>query len=305
MIKIRLHKELHTSDGNVLLKVDFEVNKGEVITIYGKSGAGKTSILRMVAGLLQPDNGNVAVNNIAWYKSAIKLNLPPQRRRVGFVFQDYALFPNMTVRGNLEFASKNNKKVSELLQLMQLEPLANRKPETLSGGQKQRVALARALVFEPEILLLDEPLSALDHEMRLELQNEILSINKRFGTTILLVSHDLSEIFKLSDRVLVIDKGQMVNYDTPLKVFSNNTLSAKFQFVGEILDIKPADVIYIVSVLIGNAISKIVATPNEIKQLNVGDKVIVATKAFNPIIIPLKSSNYSTRIKNTWIRKGG
>ncbi|HFC29800.1 MAG TPA: ATP-binding cassette domain-containing protein, partial [Oceanospirillales bacterium] len=243
-LNLSLHKKLYAASGELLLDIDFSMSKGEIICVFGKSGAGKTTILRMLAGLSTPDNGNITVDKEVWYNSTQKINLPAKKRSTGFVFQNYALFPNMTVRQNLEFACKNKKRVDELLQFTGLVNLQGRLPDTLSGGQQQRVALARALVTQPKLLLLDEPLSALDMEMRQDLQNLILKINKELNISMIIVSHDLAEIFKLAQRVLVIDEGKLINSGEPSKVFAHESFSAKFQFIGEVLEINKADTIY-------------------------------------------------------------
>ncbi len=300
MIKAHFVKRLFTSDGEIDLDLDFEIEKSQMISIFGKSGAGKTTILRMLAGLSMPDDGRLVVNGKTWFDAQAGIQLPTQQRRIGFVFQNYALFPNMTVYQNLEYAAKNKKKIHELLELTGLWQLKHRKPDSLSGGQKQRVALARALMLEPDLLLLDEALSALDFETRQELQNEILEINNRYKTTIVFVSHDLSEIFKLSTKTMLLDKGQLIQYDSPAAVFTNDQLSAKFQFVGEILAIHPSDVVFVIRVLIGNNIIQVIATEQEATNLSIGEKVIVASKAFNPVIEKLSLEKQPTRIKNTW-----
>lgn len=287
MIAVELYKKLWSSEGKMNLEVKFNMKKGDFLTLYGPSGAGKTSILRMLAGLLDPGAGSIRVGEKLWFDATTKINLPPQKRKLGFLFQDYALFPNMTVRQNLSFAlakGQNAEIVEELLDIMELNAMAERKPELLSGGQKQRVALARALVPQPEILLLDEPLSALDGDMRSRLQAYILDAHKRFNLTTLLVSHDAGEILKMSDTMLVLSHGQILRQGTPVEIFSGKAVSGKFQFTGEILDITQQDFIFVISVLIGKNLVKVVADESDTRNLNIGDKVLVASKAFNPII---------------------
>ncbi len=287
MIHFNIKKRLFSAEGEMELAVDFSVNEGEFITLFGKSGAGKTTLLRILSGLDTPDEGTITVGGETWFDSAKRINLPPQKRRAGFVFQDYALFPNMTVRQNLEFALErggDRAVVEELLETVGLSALAGRYPDTLSGGQKQRVALARALVRRPKILLLDEPLSALDLEMRLKLQDELIAVHRRFGVTTLLVSHDLSEIFKLSDRVVMIERGAVSRTGSPSELFIKDELGGKFKFTGEVLRIDRDGVLEILTLLIGNSVVKIVATDEEVAQLKVGDRIAVASKAFNPII---------------------
>ena len=291
MISLNINKELLSSSGKLNLNLDIKINEQEFLTIYGNSGAGKTTTLRILAGLTMPDKGYIKVGDEVWLDTENKINLPPQQRSIGFVFQDYALFPNMSVRKNLEYALSSKKDLSiinSLLEITDLQNLADRKPETLSGGQRQRVALARALVRKPKILLLDEPLSALDLEMRKKLQGEILRIHKQFNLTTILVSHDLKEIFRLSNRVMIIENGQITKSGELSEVFIEKKLSGKFKFEGEILSIKKSDVVYVVIVSIGNNIVKVIAAENEIENLTAGDSVIVSSKAFNPLLIPVK-----------------
>lgn len=285
VMRLRLAKDLRGVSGILKINIDLEIEAGKLVTLYGESGVGKTSILRMISGLLQPDEGLIQVGDATWFDSSKKINSKPQKRDVGLVFQDYALFPNMTIRENLEFATdKDDPVIDELLSLMELEDLQDRKSDTLSGGQKQRVALARALVRKPKLLLLDEPLSALDRKMRAKLQEYILSVHRKFALTTILVSHETTEIFKLSDEVLVLKEGSITFRDTPAKLFSGDSLSGKFKFTGEVVNIEREGVVYIVSVLIGNDLVKVIADQTEVENLKAGDQVLVASKAFNPII---------------------
>jgi len=286
MICLDLHKTFKNSDGGLTLHMQTEVLKGSFVTLYGPSGAGKTSTLRMLAGLLEPDKGMLMVDDVPWFDSSRKINLRVQKRQIGYVFQDYALFPNMTVRENLEYGCPEDSEISidELIEFMELDPLADRKPHTLSGGQQQRVALARALAQQPKILLLDEPLAALDYKFRLKLQDYLFRIHRDFNLTTLMVSHDISEISRLSDQVLVIEQGRIVRQGTPDEIFVNRQISGKFKFIGEVQRIEKHDIIYIVSVLVQNQLIKVVAQPSEMQGIDLGDKVMIASKAFNPII---------------------
>lgn len=287
MIKIDIKKTLHTSDGKIILKINKEIINGDFLTIFGKSGSGKTTLLRIIAGLDIPDSGKIIVDNETWFDSSKGINISTQKRNIGFVFQDYALFPNMTIRQNLEFAlnnKKNSHKIDEILEMMELTNLSNSMPNTISGGQKQRVAVARTLMRNPKILLLDEPLSALDNTMRNKLQNELLTVHKRFGLTSILVSHDISEVFKLSNRVLKIAFGQITSDGSPNSVFSNLNLSGKFKVTGEVISIVKADILFIVNILVNNEIIKITSVKKDIENINIGDNVLVSSKAFNPIL---------------------
>jgi len=287
MIDINIIKPLNTADGEINLVVDKKINDGEFLTLFGKSGSGKTTLLRIIAGLEVPKSGYIKVDDEVWFDSDKGINLSAQRRHVGFVFQDYALFPNMSVEENLKFALKNKneyKKVDDILKIMEIQNLKNMKPQHLSGGQKQRVAVARALMREPKILLLDEPLSALDSSMRQKLQDELLLVHQKFGITSLLVSHDISEVFKLSKRVFKISNGEITDDGSPSEVFANQNISGKFKIVGEVLSIKKSDILYIVEVLAHNEIIKVTALKDDIKELHVSDKILLSSKAFNPIL---------------------
>jgi len=195
------------------IDVKFGLDKdSRILALTGVSGSGKTSILRMISGLLDPDQGRINVNDEVWYDSEQKINLPVQKRKIGFVFQDYALFPHMTVRQNIEFALSDNsanRKVGQYLELTGLSDFINHKPGALSGGQQQRVALVRALLRDPSILLLDEPLSALDEDTRSKMQDTLGEIFEQLGIPVILVSHSKSEVEKLADAVVVVEHGKI------------------------------------------------------------------------------------------------
>ncbi|WP_108868030.1 sulfate/molybdate ABC transporter ATP-binding protein [Aquimarina aquimarini] len=291
MIQITLQKELTAASGIMLLDINIHIQQGTLTTLYGNSGVGKTSILRMIAGLLQPDEGQIIVNQKTWLDTKKGICLTPQQRKIGFVFQDYALFPNMTVKENLLYAlekGQDKEIISQLMHIIELKDLQHQKPNKLSGGQKQRVALARALVRKPEILMLDEPLSALDIKMRAKLQDYILKAHQQFGLTTLLISHDIAEVIKMSDIVLNIENGKIIQQGKPIDVFTTKQVSGKFQFSGEIVEIKKEDIIYIVTVLIGSNFVKVVAEETEVQTMKIGDKIIVASKAFNPLLQKIK-----------------
>jgi len=209
VLSISIQHAMHTSDGKKMLEVNTQIMPHELLCLFGHSGAGKTTILRILAGLTKPDKGRIVFGDTVWFDSEKKINLPPQQRNVGFMFQDYALFPNMSIEKNIRFAQKekNEAEVEKLLLLFDLAELRHRKPGQLSGGQKQRVALARALAAKPSVLMLDEPLSALDCEMRAALQHEIRKAHQLLKTITLMVSHDKHEIVKLSTSVMVLRNG--------------------------------------------------------------------------------------------------
>ncbi len=289
-LEFQATKLLHTASGRLLLDIRFQLKKGSILALYGPSGAGKTTILRILAGLTDATTGYIQTGDEVWLDTSRRINLPARHRSIGFVFQDFALFPHLTVRQQLEFAlpkKADRSIINELLTMMELEQLQHRKPVLLSGGQQQRVALARAIARRPRLLLLDEPLSALDDEMRYRLQDFILKAHRFYQLTTILVSHYLPEIFRLSDEVIVLEKGQVKKQDTAAGIFLEEKISSKFKATGEIIDILPADIVYIVSVLSGNTVVKVIATAAEAAALHIGQKVIIASKAFNPIILPL------------------
>ncbi|MGC2458191.1 MAG: ATP-binding cassette domain-containing protein [Gallionellaceae bacterium] len=288
MIELDIKKKLLGAQGEFTLEVKLRLEQGEFVTLFGESGAGKTTLLRCLAGLADPGQGSIRVQGETWFDSAKATMLPVQQRRVGYMFQDYVLFPNMSVRGNLEFALRkgtSRQRVSELIEIMALGELQHRKPNTLSGGQQQRVALARALAAESRLLLLDEPFSALDQETKVRLQDEVLRLQRHFGLTTLMVSHDVSEVFRLSRRVLIIEEGRIVREGSPAEVFSARQASGKFSFAGEILAIEAADVVFAITLLVGNQIVRVIAAADEAQHLKPGARVTLMSKAFNPVLV--------------------
>ncbi len=213
MIEVRFKKNITTGNGPIVLDIDLSLQRGEFASLFGASGSGKTTILRILAGLTNPDEGFIAVDGQVWFNSADKINVLPQHRSVGFVFQEYNLFPNMTLRENLQFAldpHPNKALIDEFLDIAGLKQVETFKPQMLSGGQKQRAALIRALIRKPSILLLDEPFSALDLPIRWSLQKEILKIHERFQIPTIMVTHDVADVKKLSKRIFVLQDGKIV-----------------------------------------------------------------------------------------------
>ena len=204
MIDINIEKKLKGYAGAGTLKVKHQFAQGSITKIHGPSGAGKTTFLKIVAGLVQADEGKIIVNNIAWLDSERQVNLSPQARRVGFVFQDYALFPNMTVMQHLEYATTERPWINRLLHLGRLETLATHKPHHLSGGQQQRLAILRALAIKPQLILMDEPFSALDRAMKSELISDLKSIFSQLNATVLIVSHNPDELVGIANEELYI-----------------------------------------------------------------------------------------------------
>jgi len=237
MIHLELSR-IHKSFGNSVAVEDFNltVEQGEFVSFLGPSGCGKTTTLRMVAGFELPTTGTIRLND-----NDLTF-IPPNKRNVGMVFQSYALFPNMTVAQNVGYGLKIAKKqkseigarVEEMLTLIHMEKFASRYPYQLSGGQQQRVALARALAISPEILLLDEPLSALDAKIRFELRQEIRRIQQQLDITTIYVTHDQEEALSLSDRIVVMSQGNIEQIGTPFEIYNFPTTRFVANFVGSL-----------------------------------------------------------------------
>src|ERR1700722_1210151 len=241
-IRFKATKMLHTARGPQKFDLAFEARQGEILAISGPSGAGKTTLLLILAGLTATAGGHITVGDETWLDSERHIHLPTRHRSIGFVFQDFALFPNMTVRQQLEFAmpkSPDTHIVGELLELMDLEALQHQRPALLSGGQQQRAAIARAIARKPRLLLLDEPLSALDDEMRHKLQDYILKARQRYQLTIFLVSHHLPEIFRLADSVISLDQGRIVARGLPADVFPQKENTSAANIIATLLRILP------------------------------------------------------------------
>ncbi|EPM2953807.1 sulfate/molybdate ABC transporter ATP-binding protein [Campylobacter jejuni] len=289
MIKIDIKLPINTAKGKKQLELNTCLKANEITAIFGESGAGKTTLLKIIAGLIKPEFGRIEVGDELWLDTQKNINLAIQKRKIGFVFQDYALFPNMSVKENISYAATSKQKVEELLSLMNLENLAKIYPKNLSGGQAQRVALARALVREPQILLLDEPLSALDFKMRSFLQDELVKILQHFKITTLLVSHDLAEIYKLSHRILELSDGKIIKDARTNEFFTSSNLSAKLRLSATLLEIKKSDILMIFTLLLNQDIVKITLSEEEFlrtyKNVKIGDTLLLSIKAFNPIIV--------------------
>ncbi|EAK1860401.1 sulfate/molybdate ABC transporter ATP-binding protein [Campylobacter jejuni] len=289
MIKIDIKLPINTAKGKKQLELNTCLKANEITAIFGESGAGKTTLLKIIAGLIKPEFGRIEVGDELWLDTQKNINLAIQKRKIGFVFQDYALFPNMSVKENISYAATSKQKVEELLSLMNLENLAKIYPKNLSGGQAQRVALARALAREPQILLLDEPLSALDFKMRSFLQDELVKILQHFKITTLLVSHDLAEIYKLSHRILELSDGKIIKDAKTNEFFTSSNLSAKLRLSATLLEIKKSDILMIFTLLLNQDIVKITLSEEEFlrtyKNVKIGDTLLLSIKAFNPIIV--------------------
>ena len=225
---------------NVLNKISFSVIEGEFLSILGPSGCGKTTLLRILVGLLPPTSGKVE-------KDGIDItNAPPSERGMGIVFQNYALFENMTALENVAYALKQNKETKataaetacEMLKVVGLESEKDKRPGKLSGGQQQRVAIARTMAMHPDVILFDEPMSALDVDTRLSLRSELKQLQARFGTTMIYITHDQEEAFAMSDRIMVMDKGVIQQLDTPSNIIDHPANEYVDRFVKQNIQIK-------------------------------------------------------------------
>lgn len=318
-------KLLHTAQGKEWLDVRFQLEKGQTLAIYGPSGAGKTTLLRILAGLTEVSAGHIRLGDETWLDTAARQHWPTRRRAIGFVFQDFALFPNLTVREQLEYAvpplaagramaaSGSTADaalpaaplIDELLALMELEALQQHRPALLSGGQQQRVALARAIARRPSLLLLDEPLSALDDEMRNKLQEYLGKIQQRYHLTTILVSHHLPEILRLADTVLVLKHGRIESQGSPATLLTaanpsapftaqvaNSSLpiplsaapslpSSQISLPATVLSIQSAGDRYLLTVRCAEATLEIPITPQQAAVLSIGQTMTI-TLSKNP-----------------------
>ena len=275
MIRLKVKKRLYGPEGEFWLDIELETDGAEFLVIFGPSGSGKTTLLRIIAGLERPDEGYIEVDGEIWYDSERRINLPPQKRDVGFVFQDYALFPNMSVFENIAYGMKrkDKHKVMELLKLAKMEAFKDRRPDTLSGGQKQRVALLRAIAKEPKLLLLDEPLSALDRDLANLLREEIKLFQRKYKIPTLMVSHNIEDALSLADRILKIKNGKIIAYDSPKEIFSSEESPYRLIFKGVILKKLCQETHCILSIAMDSEIVEITVPKKLVDKLNTGDLV--------------------------------
>lgn len=223
MLKVKIKKQLE----NILLDVDFETNDA-VLGLIGASGSGKSMTLKCIAGIERPDSGFISLDDRVLYDSEKKINFRPQDRKIGYLFQNYALFPQMSVRKNVLVSVNNkynkeekNKKVDEILDLLNLKDFENKLPSDISGGQQQRVAFARIIVNEPDFLLLDEPFSALDAFLKWNLAKELKSIVDKWGKKAIFVTHNINEVYYLCKNAIVLDKGREIEKNSVNELIEN------------------------------------------------------------------------------------
>jgi len=272
MIELNIKKKLFSQEGSMTLDVNLHIKEESFTGLYGKSGAGKSTLLKILAGLVKPDQGFIINNNELWNEPSKNIFIKPQNRNIGFLFQDYALFPNMTVRENIQFGctGKVDKDfIQQLLDVTSLHNLDNKYPAILSGGQKQRVALARALARKPRLLLLDEPFSSLDSDTKLKLYNELKIIHELFNLTTILISHSKEEVLMLCERVVVLGNGRIINQGNPIEIFTSRDEEVK----GTVLDIIEEDNEDTIIASTGSETLKIYVKKDS--PIKVGDKVII------------------------------
>ena len=289
MIELRIQHPLTSADGADMLDISLQIAAQQTACLSGASGAGKTTLLRIMAGLITPQHGFLRVGEQIWLDTERGICLPPQQRRVGLVFQDYALFPHMTVQANIAYALKTAQPdlVEYLLTLTGLQPLAQRKPAQLSGGQQQRVALARALARiwgqSGSVLLLDEPLSALDAAMRSQLQTALQQAMQQSACTSLLVSHDMAEIFRLCQQVFVLEHGRIARSGSPEQVFLQGGQAGQLTLQAQVLAVRREEVVYVLSLLIGQEVTEVFASAEQAAGLQPGDRIAVAARSITPL----------------------
>ena len=273
-VLVELRQVNKSFDGkSVLNNLDLKIYNGEFLTILGPSGCGKTTTLRLIAGFEHADSGDIILNG-----KRIN-NIPANNREVHTVFQNYALFPHMTVFDNIAFGLKMHKvpkteikdKVMEVLRIVKLEEFIDRKPHQLSGGQQQRVALARALVNKPLVLLLDEPLSALDASLRLNMQKELKQLQRKLGITFVLVTHDREEALSMSDRVIVMNQGIIEQCGTPKNLYEEPNSIFVANFVGDV-NILKGEVLGFEDNLVKAKVEGRICSIKTKKQLQIGEK---------------------------------
>ena len=217
---MRLEVDIKKTLGNFVLKAKFDV-EDDFMAVLGASGSGKTMTLKCIAGVETPDEGRIVLGDRALFDSSKGINVPARKRKIGFLFQDYALFPNMSVRDNISITAKDKTRVEEIINSFGLEDVKNLYPGEISGGQSQRTAIARMLLSEPEVIMLDEPFSALDNHLKYTIEQEIFEITSSFDGPIIMVSHDRNEVYRLANHIGVMEEGKLIDMQSKKEFFDN------------------------------------------------------------------------------------
>jgi len=269
------------------LDVAFSIPEGKITVIFGPSGSGKSTILRVISGLDKGDSGFIRCGDTLWFDSEKGVRLSPQIRRTGFLFQDIALFPHLTVRENIGFGLDRGggaDKIKTLIEMTELGGLGERFPRELSGGQKQRVALARALANRPKLLLLDEPFSALDGPVKKRLYHKLMSLHKALGFTAVFVTHDMAEAYMLAQHGVILKEGRLAREGPPEEIFLGKSLSTRIQIPAKVLSMESDEIHTLLTVAEGGRTFRVFVDNEEGRKISVGDEVVVAAKASEALV---------------------
>ncbi len=276
--------------GGFALDAVFSLPEGKITVVFGPSGSGKSTILRLLAGLDRPDKGRIVHGKKAWFDSNEGINLSPQKRPTGLLFQDLALFPHLTVKENIAYClakDEAEKRVSELLSMTELSGKEGKYPGELSGGERQRVALLRALARKPELLLLDEPFSALDAPVKKRLYDEVLELHRQTGFTAVIVTHDVAEAYRLAENAVILKEGRVTKEGSPEEVFLGKTLSTRIQMPMKVIGMESDEIHTLLTVEEGRRTFRVFIDNDEAETIDIGDEVIVAAKASEALVFKL------------------
>lgn len=266
----------HIGKGSFELDFKATINTNDFVCVFGPSGAGKTTLLRLISGIDKPTSGLIKSDKLTWFNADQNMNISPAKRKIGYVPQVNALFANMTVKQNLEFAllkNQTNDIINDLIDILDLNDILNKKIDCISGGEKQRVSIAQALVQKPNILLLDEPFSAIDAVMTKKLRAYLLKIYKALDLTIIFVSHQIADVFTLANHVIKLEQGKIIEQGSPAEVFTNGNTQGSLQNIGIVITLLDDN---FVEVLVNNTKLKISNSANQ--SLKIGDEVVLESK---------------------------
>lgn len=280
MFNISLEKQLNGSDGLFKLAVDIALKPGLIYGLFGKTGEGKTSLLRMIAGFDNPDSGKVEVNHSIWFDSKSKTILPIQERKIGYVVQQDRLYPNMSVIENLEFAFRTNSnyaQIDDLLEKVGLFDLREVKVDRLSGGQQQRLVLIRSILSQPDLLLLDEPFSGLDPVMKKQVLVLLKELQQAYKFTVIIVSHDLFVMNMITDEVLLLEQGKIIAQGNTQEVLKKQMSDACENIIGKVISINGETV----QLQIGDQVISVQATPNQLQNIALHCLATIDLKVIN------------------------